>query len=297
MCMIVDISDENPNISLDDIHKFCEYLDTAELYDEGKCRDYFDEIDSNNDGFISLPQFFTFVSKTNELFMPICDFRLSLINHFFPHDMAMNILMRRAYIHTIREYKIMHNGALPDLSCKDQIYGVLFSVPNKYQFDYDPNENISIFDITRMMIMRYKKDIFLLSDHKPLCTKKNIPKVISVPKIQEYDRVYTVIACNGKQCGGDESRNNSRTSMMSLQNGLSKRPHSILKPTGSYHQLHPAKSMKSVKETCSYTAFDFNSNNKVKKNLRTYKSANQSQEHISPKSPVTFLELPGFIAQ
>lgn len=307
MCMVVDVTDENSNITLEDIHKYCEYLNTASLFDEEECKKIFDEIDTNNDGFISISQFFQFVSKTNELFMPICEFRLSLINHFFPHNLAINILHRRSQVYKIREYKIMNNGAYPNTSCMEQIMELLFGFPNKYKFDYDPNENISIYDITRTMILKYKKDAFIINNsQRLLCAKKQIGKVIDLPKIRELDQIFASFGYNStKQCtggggcggGDDESRNNSRTSLSQQQvDVLNKKPHSILKHTGSYSQMHSAKSIRGCgRKSCE--GYSFDNKNRFSKNIRNYKSANQSLEHISPKSPGSYFDIPGYVTQ
>lgn len=301
--MVLDITDDNSNITLEDIRKFCEYLNTSDLFDEESSNKIFNDIDNNNDGYLSISQFFTFVSKTNELWMPLCEFRLSLINHFFPHNLAINILERRASIYAIREYKIINNGAYPDTSCMEQIKEILFGIPNKYKYDYDPNENISIYDITRMMVVKYKKGAFLINNsHRLLCAKKQIGKVIDSPKIKRLDQICAAFGYNAsKQCtaadGDNESRNNSRTSLSQQQtHGLNSRPHSILKHTSSYGHMHSAKSVR-VNGRSSCEDYSFDNKKRLSKNLRNYKSANQSLEHISPKSPATQFDIPGYITQ
>lgn len=103
----------------------------------------FSEHDINNDGELSLSQFFNFASTTTALYQPLYDFRITIIEKIIGSDMILGILNRKLRISDIKIYQSENSGKFPAEPCLPKIKRLLKGFPHPDYYDYDC-EDISL---------------------------------------------------------------------------------------------------------------------------------------------------------
>lgn len=95
---------------------------------------------SNNDGLLTFHQFMVFVSKDVKPWIPILQFRFSLMEIIITEKQILTILQRRLKINEIRTYKIEHNDKLPPLTCLAKIKLFVAREPHPDLYHFDPEK-------------------------------------------------------------------------------------------------------------------------------------------------------------
>lgn len=113
-------------------------------------------LNRNNDGKVSINQFFNFLTVSFALFDPINYFRLSLIANVLTFERAKIILERRAEIININKYLESHNNVLPPEPCGVKLTRLLKGEPHPLKYDYDNRiDDVSFSLIIEMYIKKY----------------------------------------------------------------------------------------------------------------------------------------------
>lgn len=103
----------------------------------------FSEHDINNDGELSLSQFFNFAATTTALYQPLYDFRIALLEKVIGENMLIGILNRKLHISDIKVYQSENSGKLPVEPCLHKMKRLLNGFPHPDYYDYDC-EDISL---------------------------------------------------------------------------------------------------------------------------------------------------------
>lgn len=98
--------------------------------------------DKEKKGFITIKQFYRFISRTIKIWQPLYDFRMKLIKKIFPKDYYMRILSRKKHVSDILDFCLKHNNKFPKDSFCDTIINYLRGWPDKYYFDYEDSSGL-----------------------------------------------------------------------------------------------------------------------------------------------------------
>lgn len=203
-----------------------ELFDKLDLYEYKKviCLIY-----RNADGQISLKNFFNFVGHTYILWEPLYIFRGSLLNFFFPDNLADLIFKRRAALETIKMYKSLHHNHYPPESCMQCLTRVWNGLPNPSHYDYwcDPVE-ISFSDLTTIIIQKYNPTYIYKKETFPL---KYLTFYRQFPYLGHLDQFYMVFKKQLPQ--NSKILRSSTSSFSNYDSSKETRQSSILKSTNS----------------------------------------------------------------
>lgn len=100
----------------------------------------FSEHDINNDGEVSLAQFFNFAATTTALYQPFYDFRITLIEKIIGTERLITILNRKLHISDIKFYQLQNSDKLPPEPCFGKLKRLLKGYPHPDAYNYDSEE-------------------------------------------------------------------------------------------------------------------------------------------------------------
>lgn len=150
----------------------------------------FSKYDLNNDGLLSLSQFFLFVQQTPQLWEPLYEFRKCLIATYFTEKRVNIILERKSKIKDIKTYRLANDGKFPHTSCIDYLKLKVFKVPFNNYYTYEPNiESLSLTTFLSMYVSRFVPKFNL---HKEKFNVKYLTNLCPSPVLSTIDFYYTL---------------------------------------------------------------------------------------------------------
>lgn len=150
----------------------------------------FSKYDLNNDGLLSLSQFFLFVQQTPQLWEPLYEFRKCLIATYFTEKKINIILERKSKMKDIKSYRLANDGKFPNTSCIDYMKLKVFKIPFNNYYTYEPKmESLSLSTFLSMYLSRYVPKFNL---HKEKFNVKYLTNLCPSPTLSTIDFYYTL---------------------------------------------------------------------------------------------------------
>lgn len=154
----------------------------------------FSDFDMNNDGYLSLNQFWNFIASTSQYWEPLFMFRLLLINGIFGVDKLKSMMERRGRFSIIKQYQEVHNNKLPSEPCASAFTRIIKRLPHPDKYDYDPSSivnnqvsYISFNELVKITIRKYKPNYVFLHEAFAM---KNLGRFLDHPLICDIDKYY-----------------------------------------------------------------------------------------------------------
>lgn len=152
----------------------------------------FDQIDINNHKYLTLHQFFNFISKTFQIWEPLYLFRVNLIKMMFKKDEFIDILERRLNIVNIKQKIATSNKYEPE-SCMTFIKRIIKRKPHKSHFDYDCDGVLSFSSLTLLFIRKYIPDFIIKPETFAMKHLGQYKEFILISEIDKYYIKYRQI--------------------------------------------------------------------------------------------------------
>lgn len=190
-------SDFTGLVDFETLKKVTKLFET-DILTAGVIEESFSHLDINDDGYLSLHQFFNFVSRTAILWKPLYYFRITLLEIFFPDGNYANIFTRKLNLKTTVDYMINHNGDLPSQGCKEWLMRKLKGMPHPLKCDYSEdlsrNSNnrpsIMFSDLTEIFIKLYSHDYTLAHES---FSSKHLKSFTTTETLSNIDYFYVLL--------------------------------------------------------------------------------------------------------
>lgn len=236
----------------------------------------------NNDGKVSLNQFFNFLSISSALFEPLENFRLAIITNILTYGRIKIILERRANILNIYKYLECNHNKLPPEPCLVRFRRMLNGEPHPFKYDYDNRmRNVTFTNVLINYIKKYNEQYVFKQEAFAI-------KWLSVFKQNEYireiDNYYVIIRANNPELTRRKSQlASTKSDLGKISETHESRRKSILR------QRRSQLSTSTRRLSASGALYNLTSQSQNQNNLPKCKSS--SSRHIiqSPSSIVPFV--------
>lgn len=204
--LIYSFTDIKADITFPDALQLLAFLNKGLKIDEQeRIKKLFHEADMNEDGHLSLHQFFNFVDYSQSYWESIFKLKTNVINIFFPHGSYIDILERKLNIEDIKDYQTNHNGKFPKAKCVSSFKSCLFGVPNPYEYDYESSAGTIGFDSLVNIQIKTYKPFFEPQKKKDTFQIKHLQQFTKYKVVNKIDKYFI------------EFRNKSPQKMKSIQ--------------------------------------------------------------------------------
>lgn len=181
-------------------------------------------------GGILFTYFFKFVDSSYDLWKPLYQFKIAILEKFFPDSSYKDILHRKLDISYIKRYQLSHHNKFPPMgnNCMSNVISTILNTPNKNRYDYDFSlyKSYRFSDITKNLLRNYYSDF---ENYVIRYNLKNLSKKTEFAVINDINEMYLHFNTNGTSSVvnsiniSSSSRNNSSSKNVIVKQGASLR--------------------------------------------------------------------------
>lgn len=209
------MSECSGKIKYEDVQRLCEFFEGDKDGVESFCK----KIILKKDNVLSLVQFCRVLYERPDKWKRIYRFRIDLVDKVFPNFYYIKILQRKYTLSGSVLYQ--SEKKLPKLTCVERLTIIYKGLPNWYEYDYEPNDELSYSTIVENFIRKYNPNVFVLKE----TFNYKYFRIKSEPVLQQIDNFYDA----SKKCSTNKAKSVLSPSTSVYSQDSSSTPGSILK--------------------------------------------------------------------